>query len=636
MSNTARVRRLTPEEVAAIAARAAMRLPLDGPPGAPTGTPRSQDGPGASQEALDADPLLRALHVLGLVQGGPRASPMGPAYDIECPWAGEHTGRATSGTVYVPVRTKFRCHHGHCDGRTHEHLRLEVDRLLREDSGGALALVHFEFDPVDPDTLPPPGVTWTSPEARFLNDTIYVSSATRQKFWSVSRRIQMDDDALAERWRVALHDVLPDDPRSPANKPRKMTPGQWYRVHDRRRAADGWIKWPGGGVLVQWDGQTLVNTWTPVKPWPKPDRPVTDQDIAPWLALVHHVLGRDTLEEGETLETILDWMAMVAGSWVKPGWHPVVTSDTHGLGKDAILLPLAWGLEGMAEEVRSTDFADPHNTWAACRLLHVQEMKQTTRGTTTAHDTMNTLKQWDNTREVVWINPKNRPRMPARNVFAMWITSNEKVPLRLEPTDRRFVIIDRHGVPENKALIKQYIDAGDKGWVNEVDPGTACKGWHLVHAWLIQRWADMPVQCRRVLSGRAPMTQAKADMIEASVDEIEAWMRRGVDAEPPSPGAWPPVVSSMWVHARLVRAIKAGDEGISPRVTIPNLSQVGNLLLRAGATKLNNGTQLRINGERLRHWAVRDGDLYAGLNPTELRKIIEKMGPGRGMQGFDA
>jgi hypothetical protein len=115
-------------------------------------------GPGGSGRTLDDlaehDVLFQAMRRLGLVQGThARNSAMGRAWDVVCPWSDEHTGRATSGTAYVPTLHRFQCHHGHCAGRTAEHLGERLDHLLREDSFGLVGMVDVEWPDLTPEEL---------------------------------------------------------------------------------------------------------------------------------------------------------------------------------------------------------------------------------------------------------------------------------------------------------------------------------------------------------------------------------------------------------------------------------------------------------------------------------------------------
>jgi len=113
-------------------------------------SPNVVPGPGATRRSYDDlvehDRWFRAMRKLDLVLGGPRNSAMGRCYDIVCPWVDEHTGRADSGTAYVPVVGRFECHHGHCADRTGADLPARLDALLKDQSGWTWRLVDEEFD----------------------------------------------------------------------------------------------------------------------------------------------------------------------------------------------------------------------------------------------------------------------------------------------------------------------------------------------------------------------------------------------------------------------------------------------------------------------------------------------------------
>ena len=102
-----------------------------------------------AQDKIDADPVLQAFHLLGRVQGQARQTTMGWGHDVECPWVEEHSVRAPTGAVYVPVHGRFHCHHGHCQDRDMGEVRERLDQLLREHSGGTTILATLEFDAVD-------------------------------------------------------------------------------------------------------------------------------------------------------------------------------------------------------------------------------------------------------------------------------------------------------------------------------------------------------------------------------------------------------------------------------------------------------------------------------------------------------
>lgn len=578
-----------------------------------------------SMAKISADPLLRALAALGMILNGPRPSPMGATYDIECPWINDHTQRARSGTVYVPVRTKFKCLHDHCTHKHHGDLYQAICEKLREDSFGLQTMAHYEFDAVDPSTFPLPSLP--DPEADWIRDTVYLAKEHRQNFWSISRHERHHDDAHNVVWAQRLAHVLPETPASTPTKPKYYTPAQWYRRHRRRRLAHGFIHWPGGDVLVQREGKTLCNLWQETRPH-STSAPVSDDQVKPWTDLTHHVLGVETLDAMQDTELVKDWLAMVSSTWVKPGWFPLVIGP-QGLGKDAITLPVRRGLGSMATEIAGAEIGGLFNSWAMRRFIAVNELRQTTRGGLTPHDQMNALKLWDNTRETVVINAKFQQPYDARNVFALWITSNERMPVRLEKDDRRFMVFDRHDEPVRHDLIQAYLT-----WLDE-EQDDGRKGWELVFAWLGQRWDTMDDYRRNALTGHAPGSPAKQALIQASQDEVQAWVQGCIDAEPPAPEAWPDIISSAYVHKRMTQAVRNGD-GLSTRTVVPSVDRIGRLLGDLGCKNLNNGQPVYVLGKLIRLWACRDHALYVPLKPTELSKVVEKMVGGTGLGDFTA
>jgi len=593
------------------------------PPSGVKGVTQTRLDP-ASMAAIMADPILRALSDLGKIIHGPRPSPMGAGFDIECPWIGEHSQRAGSGAIYVPVRTKFKCMHDHCVNKHYGDLYQRMDELVREDSMGLKCMAHYEFDAVDPNSIPLPSIP--DPEANWVRDTVYLRAEPRQNFWSVTQRVRMHDDAFNVTWGGYLAPILPEAANSTDDKPKYLTPAQWYRRHRNRRMADGFIHWPGDEALMRREGKLLCNLWQPGRV--RPGETVSDDEVQPWLDLTHHVLGTATLEEFENTGIVLDWMAMVAGSWVKPGWFPLIMGP-QGFGKDAITLPLRHGLGSMATEIAGAEIGGSFNYWALKRFVAVNELRQTTKGQLTPHDQANALKLWDNTRETVVINEKFMRPYDARNVFALWVTSNERMPLKLDKDDRRFFVFDRYTQPIRHDLLREYL-----GWWDK-DQGAGRKGWELVHSWLLQRWETLADERRKILTGRAIMSDDKQALITASQDEVPAWMLRCIEARSPAPEAWLDIVSSAYVHRRLTTAVRDGD-GLSSRTVVPSVDRVGRMLGDLGCKRLNNGNSIYVQGRLLRLWACRDHDLYLPLDPTQLARTVEKMVGASGLSDFTA
>ena len=199
--------------------------PSDGRDGPGTGPVGGQPDPAQ----LEADFILKALRILGLVLGGLRRTSMGWGHDIRCPWSEEHTDRVDAGAVYVPIHGRFQCMHGHCQDRRSGDMRARVNQKLQEDSGGTVSLATLEFDAVGADGggTNAGGINLASYEA--TEDGLALAFADQHRlvlrfdhtrgrwyvwtgdFWQQDGTARAADWAheLAREFRAGLHDATP-------------------------------------------------------------------------------------------------------------------------------------------------------------------------------------------------------------------------------------------------------------------------------------------------------------------------------------------------------------------------------------------------------------------------------------------
>lgn len=592
----------------------------------PTSTPTSTS---TTSAAAGVDPVFRAMKRLGLVLGGPRSSPMGVGtYDVICPWAADHTARATTGTAYVPSTGAFKCQHGHCVDRDTDAVRARLEDMLRDATGGKEGLVHEDvlLEVVDPKDVPTPPQGLRGPNKSPQDNALafmgrIVLVLTEGCFFDLLTRERYHSDReFNARFKHALYDVLPVLNQGTA-KEKRLTPAQWYIEHPDRRLADGFVSMPGEGALYQDGPKILVNHWRPhvraLRHAPVGD--VSADKIAPYLKLFWHILGDTTLEEWELGEHVLDLMALIAGSpTVKPGHHVVLTGQP-GLGKELIIAPLLEVLGEQALVIKPGDLSAQFNPWMTRRLVLISEMRQTTRGQLTPHDQMALLKvATDNAKKAVWINPKYQAPYTARNVLALWITSNEQIPLHLDQGDRRFLVLNRLATP--LWPMSRYADL--VRWLR-TDNNAARVG-----EYFHRRWVDMGDTRRDALMGHAPRNEDKVLLESLSADPIEAWLRETIATTPPNPMALPSVVSVAYVMKRLVDTRRNGDEGLHPNCNVPTATALGIMLRKLGGISAHDGKPVWINGRPTRLIVVRDYDLFIGLTPDVLAKIADDNSQG--------
>lgn len=598
--------------------------------------PPGEERPFSGSAAFDAelfqqDVLLRALDALGLIIGGPRDTPMGRGYDLRCPWHHEHTERSDTGTFYAPVG-KFKCQHGHCSDRHAGDLRVRLNELLLEDSGGLSGLAAMEFsrkpqgdretaDAAEDEAEPAPSGEPAEDEVpsvsaaamEFLRRIVVLEELN--KFYDLKTSTTYGGDRVLDSlWRDRLRRDLPvvGDGR----RAYRMEPSEWLLRCPTAIRAQGFIHWPGEGALVLHEGRTLVNLWRPL-PRPLKDAPEAEVDaraVAPWLELFWHVVRQDSADEWAIGETILDWMAMVLGApALKGGWHVVITGEQR-LGKELPMRPLEVKLGDAAGAISPADLHSQYDPWQKLRLGMLNEANQTTRGAQTPKDQMSRLKvATDNTKEWLTVREKYVPNHRARNVLMLWITSNEKVPLRLDPSDRRFLVLDRHAVQRKPTEFYTRLVR----WLEEI-AGVA-NGYERVAEFLFRRWERLDHAKRQVLTGVAPWTPDKEQQLEENRDEVEVWLGYAIRE-----AVLPDVVAMRDVYHHLADARRKGEAGLRFNTPSPHETQLGEILKKAGAVKLNEGKQLWVGGRGVRLWAVRNGQKYLEMGMAELKKAFSE------------
>lgn len=589
------------------------------------------------------DTLLGAMRKLGLVLGKARNTAMGWGFDIRCPWVDEHTERAETGTVYVAGAGKFRCQHGHCIDRTVEDVRDKLDEMLR-DEGCTGGLIYEEFDVVDPATVPAPpqGIRRTATKEEFF-DSI-VAHLGHNTFFDLRNNREMTIRELDDHWTGLLLDVLPRV--GTGTKQKMILPHTW--VYQEGRLTSGRICWPGKPKVFAPDdrspGGFKMNIWDPL------DRPLrnaaeTEVDaeaIKLWLEVYWHVVGWDSQEERDIGELVLDWLALVLGGFaervasgltVKAGWQVVITGP-QGIGKDSVIQPFMATLgQRWSQIVQPQQFGTNFNEWAAKRLVQVSETRQNTRGSITGHDVMNVLKgMFDQASIWIVIDGKYSPTYQCRNVVMGWFTSNERTPLRIEPDDRRFLVIDRHGT---KPLSQNTYERLHKWLLTHSPASSVITGNMRVAEFFYRRWERMDGTRKSAVFGIAPMTDAKRNMLSLLIDPIEDWIRRCVRLGLKDPFRFPDIVTAGYVHSRLETAIKHGGEGLPGMMRPPDLIRIGHHLSGAGAKKLNNGKDVRVSstGSPVVLWAVRDFVTYNMLAASSLAKIYAQATNGTSGKG---
>jgi hypothetical protein len=243
------------------------------------------------------------------------------------------------------------------------------------------------------------------------------------------------------------------------SKDKSFTPATLYALHPKRRMVKNLTYHPGEARIVPTrDRRLLANTWAPG--FQVTHHGVTDLDVERFLRHCKLVLLTDT-----NVGYFIRWAAYVVQfPDRKPGWGWLI-STMPGLGKDKMLNLLRWAV-GDRNHISATitmlhgGFTD----YLERKLITVSETHQQTsaRGKSSA-DVYNQLKEYlARPPDEIMINHKGIRPYAVPNLSAWIFLSNNRVPLYLEPGDRRLLVVDNMDTPKRSkghyARLSQYLD----------------------------------------------------------------------------------------------------------------------------------------------------------------------------------
>jgi len=443
---------------------------------------------------------------------------------LRCPQEHLHTVTAERGndtsTSWLIAERSFKCLHEHCVGfRTAEYKAWILETDPEAEIGGpaidpeALAKarkrlleahpgVRFPKMPVAEDERLH-GTALEQHVAQSITDDL-VKVASEDMYWSLSGKAFKSRAAIDDEWTPRFEGTKLLDRLTPGTKRpgAPMAVSAWLRRNPDVQHADKLVHRLGAPQLC--DGDLNIAE-------PLPRAPDAHGEPEYWLSLVEFLCGGD----GAIVDHFLDWLSIVVGNiTMKPGWHVVMWGE-HGVGKDLVMEPLMrWFGEAHYKLVSPVEVGSQFNGFLTKRLIVLDELEMNTQGAITAHDVYNTLKPWTALGNSTFqINEKYRKPYSANNLSCWYITSNSNKPLPLEPGDRRYLVIET----PRKAL--------DKDWYQGLVEWGNAGGWDQVIAWLCRQWNTMQPAIKQGLFTLAPMTKAKARLIEASAEGIMGALR---------------------------------------------------------------------------------------------------------------
>ena len=281
-----------------------------------------------------------------------------------------------------------------------------------------------------------------------------------------------------------------------------------YADGDKRKSAPrAWLGWKGRATakgLVYAPGepdrfQGSVNTWPGWGVEPKKG------NVDPWLDILRHLFQDDEA----AMRWFIQWCAYpIQHPGVKMYTACLIWGRAKGTGKTAIFYALGRIYGDNFLEIKNYDLHGNFNTFAVNReFIYGDEINAND-----SHINADYLKGLI-TEECTWVNEKFIPAYKMRNCVNYGFSSNHSDALFLEKGDRRFFIHEVLAQPLDDHFYHKVFDP----WLKGAGPA------HLMEYLLHVNTADFHP------FAKAPMTQAKEEMIEASRSEIGRWVASILD-----------------------------------------------------------------------------------------------------------
>jgi hypothetical protein len=274
------------------------------------------------------------------------------------------------------------------------------------------------------------------------------------------------------------------------DRTRRVTHYQAWIESPNRREHIGFTFQPGHGLIVD----NHINLWTGWGATPLAG------DVKPWNELLDYLFGAGT--EGRS------WMEQ----WIAyPLQHPgtklstavVIWSPRQGVGKSLLgeTISRLYGLH--AKTITATELHDKNNSWAEDALFVLGEENS---GSDHRADS-NRLKHLI-TGSMMFVHEKYQVAREAPNLLNFMFTSNHPDAFHLEIHDRRFFVCSIDAEPKPAEYYKEYV-----GW-RDAPGGMSALMDHLLK---VDLSGFDPY-------GHAPLSKAKAEMVEQSKTEAERWI----------------------------------------------------------------------------------------------------------------
>lgn len=336
--------------------------------------------------------------------------------------------------------------------------------------------------------------------------------------------------------------------------------------------------WPRRDQVFEKEGLVYYNGWKPS------GLEGMQGDISKFLRHLAYILP-DEREQG----IMLDFMAHnIQHEGEKIHWALLLQGE-QGTGKSyfGYVMRKMLGASNVSNP-NNENLHENYTAWQAnCSLVVIEEMMARGR-----LELMNKLKPMI-TQDIASIREMHKPVYEQPNRFNMLMFTNHQDAIIIDNTDRRYCILFSPAKPmEREAYYKELWDWTDSS-LRELH--------HFFMARDLSKFNP---------KGHAPMTEGKKILIQESRMPLQEWVETSISLL-----NWP-FQGDIVTTQHLVECLPPYLRNVTPQL-------IGRTLKAAGATQLK---QVNLCGMRMRPWAIRRQEVWAGASPEAIRDEYEKWG----------
>ncbi len=406
-------------------------------------------------------------------------------YDITCPWVEEHTGQDDSGTAIftnADGSLGFKCHHGSCEGRNGGHLmNVMEDHIPGWKAEYKKWQTERAFKDLAEREIPGPAESTSIHDLIFKLSRMLPTDPYRATFCADLLQVVDNEPAIQQielhnsisqimGWNQRQLDRILKDLKQQREENKSTINftdhiiyiAEQNQFYDRKKRL--WFKpeayqnyyahlsenarkeaLQGGRVtkvdkidyapkkapVFEEDGVVYGNSWH--DNGPPPGKP---GDVTPWLNHMK-VLGYTEDE----IYHLTSWMAFTIQYPEQKINHMVILGSPEGAGKDWILYPLTAAMGDNGVSIGSDDLLRDFTEYL-CNVKYLNVNEAQVSGARDAYNVSNKLKPLAAAPPLkLRINPKSVSPFSIRNIVNLSMTTNSRIPIRLDQESRRIFFL---------------------------------------------------------------------------------------------------------------------------------------------------------------------------------------------------